>query len=388
MHARLVRAKRKIAAAGIPYRVPPDELLPERVRGVLAVVYVIFTEGHTASEGDALTRPDLCAEAIRLGRLLARLMPDDAEVLGLLALMLLTDARRPARTGRGRRGDRPRPPGPHALGRGAIAEGLEPARPRAAPAPSRSLPAAGGDRRAARARAEPRGDRLARRSPSSTPTLHRREPTPVIAVNLAVAVGFRRRAAAPAWPCSTALRRRAVPAPLRAAARRARRAAAPRRRARGGRRAPTPRRSRAAPTPRSARSCGRGGRTRRASPEPRSGRGGDAPPSPGARRRARGAPRRRGRRRAWRVEPGRLRGDQRGGDAVHVAHDPEAEQRARLVGQAPVADAQDDAQVRADRRARPSRSRRSRGRRRSPRRARRRGRATGAAAATGRRRGR
>jgi RNA polymerase sigma-70 factor (ECF subfamily) len=99
MAQRLTRAKRKIAAAGIPYRVPPDELLPERLAGVLAVIYVVFTEGHTASEGPDLSRPDLCAEALRLGRLLAALMPRDPEVEGLLALMLLTDARRPARVG-------------------------------------------------------------------------------------------------------------------------------------------------------------------------------------------------------------------------------------------------------------------------------------------------
>jgi len=98
MHQRLLRARTKIAAAGIPYRVPPDELLPERVTGVLATIYVVFTEGHTASGGPELGRPDLAAEAIRLARLLAELMPDDAEALGLLALMLLTEARRPART--------------------------------------------------------------------------------------------------------------------------------------------------------------------------------------------------------------------------------------------------------------------------------------------------
>jgi RNA polymerase sigma-70 factor (ECF subfamily) len=98
MAARLLRARRKIAKARIPFEVPPDELLDERLRGVLAVVYVVFTEGHTASDGDELSRPDLCAEAIRLGRLLVQLMPDDAEAHGLLALMLLTDARRDART--------------------------------------------------------------------------------------------------------------------------------------------------------------------------------------------------------------------------------------------------------------------------------------------------
>jgi RNA polymerase sigma-70 factor (ECF subfamily) len=95
---RLVRAKRKIRDAGIPYRVPPDHLLPERLEGVLRVLYLIFNEGYAASSGDALTRPDLSAEAIRLTRVLARLMPDEPEVLGLLALMLLTDARREARS--------------------------------------------------------------------------------------------------------------------------------------------------------------------------------------------------------------------------------------------------------------------------------------------------
>lgn len=97
MAKRLVRARRKITAAGIPFRVPPDALLPERVAGVLRVVYLVYTEGHTASTGEHLQRPELCAEALRLARLLARLMPDDPEVLGLLALLLLTDARRPGR---------------------------------------------------------------------------------------------------------------------------------------------------------------------------------------------------------------------------------------------------------------------------------------------------
>ncbi|MUL48996.1 RNA polymerase sigma factor [Mycobacterium sp. CBMA293] len=95
---RLVRAKRKIRDAHIPYRLPHDADLPERVHGVLTVVYLIFNEGHTASSGENLVRVDLTTEAVRLGRLLAELMPDEPEVLGLLALMLMTDARRAART--------------------------------------------------------------------------------------------------------------------------------------------------------------------------------------------------------------------------------------------------------------------------------------------------
>jgi len=97
MAKRLTRAKNKIRDAGIPYRVPPAHLLPGRTGGVLAVLYLLFNEGYSASAGDDVVRPDITAEAIRLARLLAALMPDEPEATGLLALMLLHDARRPGR---------------------------------------------------------------------------------------------------------------------------------------------------------------------------------------------------------------------------------------------------------------------------------------------------
>jgi RNA polymerase sigma-70 factor, ECF subfamily len=99
MERRLTRARRKVTDAHIPFRVPPDALLAERLAGVLRVVLLVYTEGHTATHGPEPVRGDLCEEAVRLARLLAELMPDEGEALGLLAFLLLTDARRPARLG-------------------------------------------------------------------------------------------------------------------------------------------------------------------------------------------------------------------------------------------------------------------------------------------------
>jgi len=189
MYQRLTRAKRKIAAAGIPYRVPPPELLPERRDGVLAVIYLVFNEGYAASAGDRLVRGELCGEAIRLGRLLANLLPGDAEVLGLLALMLLQDARRDARTdARGEyvaldRQDRAR------WDQGRIAEGthaLEEAIAARAPGPYQLQAAIAALHATAADAAATDWVEIA----TLYAELDRRAPSPVIRVNRAAALAF------------------------------------------------------------------------------------------------------------------------------------------------------------------------------------------------------
>ena len=158
----------KIRDARIPYRVPTEAELPDRLRAVLAVVYLVFTEGHNATSGDRVVREDLCAEAIRLGRLLAELMPDEPEVTGLLALMLLTSSRRPARIG---------PDGSLVLladqdrslwdaGAGRRGPGAGAALPAARPAGA--VPGAGGDRGGAQRRPDRGRPPTGRRSCSST----------------------------------------------------------------------------------------------------------------------------------------------------------------------------------------------------------------------------
>jgi RNA polymerase sigma-70 factor (ECF subfamily) len=189
MAKRLVRAKAKIRNAAIPYRVPPGHLLPDRLRSVLGVVYLLFNEGYHASEGDNLVRADLCAEAERLARLLVELMPDEPEAAGLLALIVFQDARRAARVGHDGAlvplevQDRDR------WDHGAIADGvavLEAALRRHEPGPYQVQAAIAACHATARVASDTDWPQIARLYEE----LQRHLPTPVVGLNRAVAVAM------------------------------------------------------------------------------------------------------------------------------------------------------------------------------------------------------
>ena len=166
---RIVRAKRKLRDNHAPYRFPAAAELPDRLGAVLATIYLIYTEGHTATTGDDARPRSTCPqEAIRLGRVLVDLMPDEPEAVGLLALMLLTDARQPARTARRRDDDPARRPGPHPVGPRADRRRSRPGASVPASQPARAVPAPGGHRRGPRRRRRPLTRPTGRRSSRST----------------------------------------------------------------------------------------------------------------------------------------------------------------------------------------------------------------------------
>ncbi len=160
MAQRISRAKQLIKASGVPFERPGESERAARLAAVLHVLYLMFNEGYASSAGPSLSRPDLSGEAIRLVRMVHALVPDEPEVTGLLALLLLTDARRTARTGAERGAHPARRAGPHAVGLGADRRRGRAGVLGAAAGARGTVPAASGDRRGARRGAERRGDRL------------------------------------------------------------------------------------------------------------------------------------------------------------------------------------------------------------------------------------